>query len=341
MARSPFIAQTPFIAQRASRSGLVAVAAGLLMGCHLGRGMDRALHRKAHRAGLSTQEAHLANMDIHYLSSVGTHASAESAPRPLLVIHGFGGDALTNWAGQLSALAPERPLLLPDLLWFGRSSGQLTPSLQAQVQAMESILDLEGVDKVDIMGISYGGFVALGLLDQAPERVGRLILIDSPGPIFSPSDVQSMLHRHGLERPEDLFVPRDGDELQALLDAVMLDAPHMPRPVAKAIHAQWFAEHSDAQKRLLADLPRQRMRVDDLPIDALPAPPLVIWGAEDTIFPLSAGEELADALNGHLVVLEGAGHAPNVERRDAFNDAIIDYLNDPSPTAGRTVVPVR
>ena len=50
---------------------------------------------------------------------------------------------------------------------------------------------------------------------------------------------------------------------------------------------------------------------------------------------------LADALDGHLVVLEGAGHAPNFERKAAFNAAVVDYLNDPAPTPGRTVVPAK
>lgn len=309
------------------------------MGCHMGRSMDRALHRKASRAGLSSEAVHLAQMDVSYLSSMETQADHGDERRPLLVIHGFGGDALTNWAGQLSALAEVRPLLLPDLLWFGRSAGQMPPSLPAQVRAMEAILDHEGIEKVDIMGISYGGFVAFGLLEQAPDRIGRLILVDSPGPTFSAADVQSMLDRHGLQQLEDLFVPRSGDELQSLLNAVMIDAPRMPRPVAKAIHTQWFSEHSDAHKELLADLPRQRMLLEHLPLDALQAPPLVVWGAQDSIFPVASGEHLAAALHGHLVVLEGAGHAPNVERRHAFNKAITDYLNDPSPVPGRTVVP--
>jgi len=299
--------------------------------------MDRALHRKAARAGLSPKELHHVEMDVHYLSSVEDHPGT----RPLLVVHGFGGDALTNWAGQLDALAKVRPLLLPDLLWFGRSTGQMAPSLRAQVGAMQAVLDHEGIDKVDIMGISYGGFVAFGMLEMAPERVGRLILVDSPGPLFSSTDVQSMMDRHGVQRVEDLFVPHSGADLQALFDAVMVDAPHMPRPVANAVYAQWFAEHMDAQKALLADLPRQRMLLDHLPVDQLPAPPLVVWGAEDTIFPLSAGEQLAQAIDGHLVVLEGAGHAPNFERKAAFNAAVVDYLSNPDPSPGRTVVPAK
>jgi len=318
-----------------ARIGLCAAVA--LTGCHLGRTMDRTLHRKATRVGLVHQYVHLDNMDIHYLSSV----DGPQADRPLLVIHGFGGDALTNWTKQLGALAEARSLILPDLLWFGLSTGQMTPSLGAQVTAMLAVLDQEGVEKVDIMGISYGGFVAFGLLEMAPERVGRLILVDSPGPLFSSSDVQAMMSRHGLDRPEDLFVPSSGADLRHLFDVVMVDAPHLPRPVANAVYAQWFAEHTDAQKALLTDLPRQRMLLDHLPVDQLPAPPLVVWGAEDTIFPLAAGEHLAQALDGHLVVLEGAGHAPNFEKKAAFNAAVVDYLSDPSPLPGRTVVPAK
>ena len=40
---------------------------------------------------------------------------------PLIVLHGFGGDALWTWANNMPALAKDRPVLIPDMLWFGQS----------------------------------------------------------------------------------------------------------------------------------------------------------------------------------------------------------------------------
>lgn len=295
--------------------------------------MERTLVRKADHAGLEATVLHAGDVDLHYFRSTDPPAG-----RPLLIIHGFGGDALSNWSGQLEALAPVRPLLLPDLLWFGQSASSAEPTLRAQAGAMLAMLDHEEIPEVDIMAISYGGFVAFGMLELDPDRVGRLILVDTPGPLFSSADVQDMVERHGVDRADGLFIADGPEDLQHLFQAVMLDPPKLPGPVAKAMYAQWFSAHHDEQRALLADLPRQRMLLDHLPVDELPVP-LVVWGAEDRIFPLSAGEALADALDAHLVVFHDAAHAPNFEQRKAFNDAVRAYLEAPDPQPGRTDVP--
>jgi|GEM_PF-472152 len=305
----------------------------LATSCSLRRSMDRALVRKAHHAGLESTHLHQPDRDVHYYRSVDPPAAA----RPLLVLHGFGGDALSNWAGQLDALAQDRPLLLPDLLWFGQSTSRAEPGLRAQSEAMLALLDHEDIPQVDIMAISYGGFVAFGMLELDPDRIGRLILVDTPGPLFSSTDVQDLVDRHGVDRPEALFVPEEPADLRHLFDAVMLDPPKMPGPVWNALHAQWFTAHHDAQRALLADLPRQRMLLDHLPIHDLPVP-LVVWGAADQIFPLASGEALAEALDAHLVVVHDAAHAPNFEQRRAFNHAVRAYLDAPDPKPGRTDV---
>lgn len=292
--------------------------------------MDRALRQHAHRAGLEAQQLEDGALDLHYLRSADPPAA-----RPLLIIHGFGGDGLSNWAGQLAPLAETRPVLVPDLLWFGQSTSTTEPTLQAQAQAMVRLLDHESIPEVDVLAISYGGFVAFGMLELAPERIGRLMLVDTPGPLFSAADVTELTQRHAVARPEDLFVPTSPEALRRLFDAVMLAPPRMPDRVLRAIHRHWFSTHHAAQRELLSDLPRQRMLLSQLPIEQLDVP-LVIWGAHDQIFPLASGIALADALDAHLVVLHGAAHAPNVEQRRDFNAVLEAWLAAPSPAPGRT-----
>lgn len=307
------------------------VALVLLAGCSLRATMSRSLQRTARHAGLEAADLHTADFDLHYLRSTDPPAAA----RPLLVLHGFGGDALSNWAAQLDTLAPVRPLLLPDLLWFGQSTAHVRPTLDAQAEAMLALLDAESVPAVDILAISYGGFVAFGMVERAPDRVGRLILVDTPGPLFSSADVQDLVDRHGVDRPEDLFLAETPEDLGALLTAVLHEPPHIPGPFLRAMHAQWFAVDHEPQRALLADLPRQRMLLEHLRLDPTEVP-LVIWGAHDQIFPLAAGEALAEAIDGHLVVLHGAAHAPNIEQRGAFNATLRAYLEAPAPAPGRT-----
>ena len=103
----------------------------------------------------------------------------------------------------------------------------------------------------------------------------------------------------------------------------------------RAIHEHWFSSNHPQQRALLADLPRQRMLLDHLPVDALEVP-LIIWGVDDRIFPLAAGEALTEALDAHLMVIHGAAHAPNFEQKDAFNQIVQAWLDAPAPQPGRT-----
>jgi pimeloyl-ACP methyl ester carboxylesterase len=305
---------------------------GPASGCSLRRTMDTTMVRRAERMGLESTTLHQDALDLHYYRS-----KDPPAERPLLILHGFGGDGLTNWAGQLDALASDRPLLLPDLLWFGQSTSDADPGLRSQAEAMVALLDAEEVPRADIMAISYGGFVAFGMMEIAPERIGRLILVDTPGPLFSASDVSDLVRGHGVERPADLFVPEAPEDLQALFSAVMVHPPKLPEKVWSALYESYFQSNHEAQKALLADLPRQRMLLDHVQPADLEVP-LIVWGAEDRIFPLESGEALAEAVGGHLVVIHNAAHAPNFEQRKAFNAIVAEWLDAPAPLPGRTDV---
>jgi pimeloyl-ACP methyl ester carboxylesterase len=55
----------------------------------------------------------------------------------VMLIHGFGGDGPTSWGRVMAALAKQHQVLVPDLLWFGRSHAAIYPALQAQADALK------------------------------------------------------------------------------------------------------------------------------------------------------------------------------------------------------------
>jgi pimeloyl-ACP methyl ester carboxylesterase len=57
---------------------------------------------------------------------------------------------------------------------------------------------------------------------------------------------------------------------------------------------------------------------------------LVVWGAEDPVFPVALGEQLSHSLGAPLVVFEEAAHGPNLEHSDRFNRLVIQWLKDGS-----------
>ena len=84
-------------------------------------------------------------------------------------------------------------MLVPDLLWFGDSVSGRTPSLDAQADALQALLAARGIRQVELVGISYGGFVAVELARRLPQVVSRLVIVNSPGPVYTPADLQALL----------------------------------------------------------------------------------------------------------------------------------------------------
>ena len=54
---------------------------------------------------------------------------------------------------------------------------------------------------------------------------------------------------------------------------------------------------------------------------------LVIWGEHDRVFPVDIGRQLSELLGAEFVVIEGAAHAPHVERPRKVNPLLVDFLS--------------
>jgi len=77
-------------------------------------------------------------------------------------------------------------------------------------------------------------------------------------------------------------------------------------------------------------LAAMRDRVDSTPmLGDIDVPVLIIHGADDQLIPVSEADAMYKAIpNAELVVIPDAGHLPNLEQPDIFNDAVIDFLDE-------------
>lgn len=107
---------------------------------------------------------------------------------PVLMLHGSGPgvSAFANWRLVLQALPGDFRLLAPDLAGFGYS---VTPkdfvySRQNWLDQIVRFIDAMGVDKVHVVGNSFGGSMALALAIARPERVNKIVLMGSVGVPF-------------------------------------------------------------------------------------------------------------------------------------------------------------
>lgn len=122
------------------------------------------------------------SQDLH-VETYGTPSG-----RPLLAIHG-----ITGFGARFERLAGlvDRPRwICPDLRGHGRSPTTPPWRTEDHVADLLTTLDAFDVDEVDVVGHSFGGHLALHLLALAPERVGRLVLLD-PATLLDPADAET------------------------------------------------------------------------------------------------------------------------------------------------------
>lgn len=245
---------------------------------------------------------------------------------PVLLIHGFGASGVWQWSAQVADLVRDRRVVMPDLLWFGATQPAGRDfSLLAQVQMMSDLLKALKLEKVDVVGMSYGGLVAYELAARQPEHVGRLVLIDTPGRAYTAADYDALLKRVGTDDLATVLVPRDVAGVDRLLELAYEQPPYAPWfAKAQALDALYSA-HRAEQVEVLHSMLAELTRISELP-GAVTAPTLVLWGRNDPIFPLEVGERLAKSLSAKLVVIDSARHFVPAEQPVAVNAALREFL---------------
>lgn len=208
-------------------------------------------------------------------------------PNPLVLLHGVG-QAPMAWEDVVVALYGSRRLLTP---WVpGLRPTQKDPvALADAAAALDQQLMLEGMQQVDLCGLSYGAMVATRVAADFPDRVRRLVLIA------------------GQVRPPKLALRAQAATL-------------------RMVPASRLADAGVSKERLLRAL--ELARKTDL-TDALPritVPTLVLVGAKDKANQPGA-RALADGIEGaRLRIVEGAGHALNVEAPGELVEILQDFL---------------
>ncbi|MDV5167583.1 alpha/beta hydrolase [Photobacterium rosenbergii] len=232
--------------------------------------------------------------------------------KPLLLIHGFGGTAVATWKEEMLELSKHYQVIAPDLAWFGQSYSMGPPNLTTQTDTIWQLLDALKIDKVNVAGISYGGFITYNMMMQ-PERVEKGVIIASPGPLFSDEDLEELCQRAGVEKPEQLFVPTNSDEVRRLFDNVFYEPKKMPDFVANQIYSSYFFPYKKEKVTLIQSLVDDRTRIANANTEDFP-PTMIIWGDSDNIFPLKNGIELSKHLSSAIVVLPETAHGVTNEQ---------------------------
>ncbi|MBK9713933.1 MAG: alpha/beta fold hydrolase [Kouleothrix sp.] len=262
--------------------------------------------------------------DIHY---------ADDGPReaaPVVLLHGFGAWSFTWRAQRQALLAAGHRVIAADQIGYGASSRPAAPVYTTRLQADLTLgaLDALGVGAAHFVGHSFGGRVAMQIAIVAPERVRSLVVV-SP-------------EAFATERPPIarwVIPPLLGYAL-----AFYSTGPRLVRPGLKYVSKlhDWLTEEavrgyaaptrvrgSAAAQVWQARSPKDGAQPVPANLPAIAQRTLVIWGADDPVFPAADGRRLAQILpNATLHEVAGAGHLPHEERGAEVTAAILEFLKD-------------
>jgi pimeloyl-ACP methyl ester carboxylesterase len=244
----------------------------------------------------------------------------------ILFLHGFGGDALFTYQNELAILAKNHTVIAPDLLWFGESNSSLPATIESQIVAIERLLKELNVDTFSMIGQSYGGFIAVLMAEKYPEKIDRLCIANSPGPMFNKALIDEVCESHGFGSIQEAFVFDSYAGVQPLLDLASYSNTKFPVWLLKLMYQSDFSANKNEQRGLLTSLIAEPERPEA--IAALKRMNvMVLWGEYDELFYLSEGERFANSIKAKFTIIKDVGHAPQMDDRKAFTKVVADFFN--------------
>jgi pimeloyl-ACP methyl ester carboxylesterase len=228
---------------------------------------------------------------------------------PVLLSHGFG-ETSGMWAPNIDVLSASRPVIVWDQRGHGLSEAPESMDRYGEhinVADMAAVLDAVGVDRAVIGGMSLGGYLSLAFRIAHPERAAALLLIDT-GPGFFKDEARQKWNDWVETLARRLEARETQDATAETNRLVHLHPEGLPRAARGALVQR--------NSRVIASLA------------GIDVPTLVIVGAQDKKY-----RRAADYLESHIssaqkVVVDGAGHAVNLDNPNTFNTVVCKFLKE-------------
>jgi pimeloyl-ACP methyl ester carboxylesterase len=244
----------------------------------------------------------------------------EGDRRPLLLLHGVGGNAWT-WGPVAAALKRVRRPIALDLRGYGDSQWSRDHCYRTEDHASDlaHVAAALGLGGFDIAGFSWGGLIGLAFAAAHPEMVGRLVMIDVPPSSTLPEDAippnfrgRYEDHRDAVEGEREL-APRAEPATLAALAAVGTrpdDHGALVRKMDPHLMSRWPF--------------RSDNRWDE--VRNLQVPTLVVRAGDSPVFSAVEAAAMGESPAVEVATVPDAGHLVVAERPQALAGLILDFL---------------
>jgi len=248
----------------------------------------------------------------------------EQAP-PIVLIHGFTF-SLETWDAWAADLARDHRVIRYDLSGHGLSD----PDPKARygtadrVRQLKALLDRLGIARATLAGNSFGGLVAWNFAALYPDRVDRLVLIDSAaysinGVTEKPVPVPPAMRAY-LSAPSPQAVAFSAAQIYA--------HPERLTPQRLELMRAMIARPGNGPA-LISHLEQFTLPEPTAQLGRITAPTLILWGGKDKVVPVDHADRLAAAIpNARRIIYEDVGHAPQEEAAGRSLADLRAFLND-------------
>lgn len=275
------------------------------------------------RKVLTLPSSHFINWrgaDIHYTD--------EGKGPNVLMIHGFGG-SYRNFDSLANLMSSDFRVVRVDLPGFGLSDfPQVTEQedfIADYREYLSFIIDTLHLDSVCVIGNSMGGGMAWMMAVDHPQKVSKLVLLNSAG-----YDTKAVAEKLAMfkyksvgkifERGMPMFMSKGGVE--------KCFADHSKIDPAMAIINNKFSNREGNLNHML-NLARAKQFPDSALIKKVACPTLIVWGKQDEIIPVEHSTRFKrDIANSKLVVYDPCGHVPMTECSHDLNRDIRQFLSE-------------
>lgn len=257
----------------------------------------------------------------------------------VLLVHGITSSSRT-WEAVIDGLAAHHTVIAPDLPGHGNSDKPRGDySLGAYASALRDLLVVLGIPTVTLVGHSLGGGIAMTFSYQFPERVQRLVLVDSGG---LGEEVSVALRAATLPGAEFVLPVLFGGAGQTVIDLggrvlsqVGLRASANTRGLIEGIESLGDAPSRRAfvqTARSVLDSRGQRVDARGRLYLAEALPVLLVWGDRDRIVPVEHARQALELVpHGRLEVFPQAGHFPFNDDPQRFVEVLREFIAATEP----------
>jgi 2-succinyl-6-hydroxy-2,4-cyclohexadiene-1-carboxylate synthase len=247
---------------------------------------------------------------------------------PLLLLHGFTGDSST-WLPFCEKWGKHSRLIIPDLIGHGKTDAPKDASryqIEAAAKDLFHIVEKLDCQKVDVLGYSMGGRLALTFAILYPEKVNKLILeSSSPGLLAETERLERRMKDRELA---DFIIEKGMEDFVAYWENIPLFSTmrNLPQKIKDQVRQQRLSHSPLGLANSLVGMGTGAQPSWWGKLDQLAQQVLLLTGEKDEKFCRIAEKMQNQLKNSTLMVVENSGHALHVEVKEKFGTIVSEFL---------------